>query len=90
MWHLVGGEHSLKISAPQILRFGIDSFLNILNERITQLINEWINYEGVYRTAPATPGLLTTLNPYIHYLRCFIVFMVEEMKNIFFNKLQKE
>ena len=24
------------------------------------LINEWMNYEGVYRTAPATPVLLIT------------------------------
>ena len=47
-------EHFLKISAPQLLRFGIDSVLKILNKRITQLMN----HEGVYRTAPATPGLL--------------------------------
>ena len=25
MWHIVGGEHSLKISAPQLLQFVIDS-----------------------------------------------------------------
>ena len=37
----------------------MDSVLKILNERITYQINEWINYyEGGYRTAPATPGLL--------------------------------
>ena len=35
MWHIVGGEHSLQMSAPQLLRFGIDSVLKILNERIT-------------------------------------------------------
>ena len=52
-----GGEHSLKISAPPLLLFGIDSVLNIPNEKITQLINEWMNGKGVYRTAPATPGL---------------------------------
>ena len=39
MWYMVGGEHSLKISAPQLLRFGIDSVLKILN---TNLINELI------------------------------------------------
>ena len=33
MWHKVGGEHSLKISAPKLLRVGIDSVLKILNER---------------------------------------------------------
>ena len=54
----MGYEHSLKISAPQLLRFGIDSVLKILNERMTQLINELMNDGGVYRTAPATPGLL--------------------------------
>ena len=31
MWHMVGGEHSLNISAPLLLRFGIDSVLKILN-----------------------------------------------------------
>ena len=30
-----GGEQSLKISAPQLLRFGINSVLKILNKRIT-------------------------------------------------------
>ena len=31
MQHMVGGEHSVIISAPQLLRLGIDSVLNILN-----------------------------------------------------------
>ena len=53
-----GGELSLKMSAPQILLFEIDSVLNILNKKITQLMNELMNNKGVYRTAPATPGLL--------------------------------
>ena len=39
MWQMVGGEHSLKMSAPQLLRFGIDGVLKILNKRISQLIN---------------------------------------------------
>ena len=42
MWHMVGSEYSLKISGPQLLRFGIDSVLKIPNERITQWINEAI------------------------------------------------
>ena len=46
MWHMVGGEHSLKILAPQLLQFGIDSVLKILNESI---LNEWIN---LFRTPP--------------------------------------
>ena len=50
------------MSAPWLLRFGIDSVVNILNKRMTQimtdLINELMNYKGVCRTALATPGLL--------------------------------
>ena len=41
MWHMEGGEHSLKISALQLLRFGIDSVLNILNtkdDRLNQIM----------------------------------------------------
>ena len=30
-----------------------------LNKRLTYLINQLIYYEGVCRTAPGTPGLLT-------------------------------
>ena len=55
---MVGGEHSLKISAPQLLWFGIDSTLNIFPQTMTQLMNELINDRGDCRTAPATPGLL--------------------------------
>ena len=39
---MVGGEHLLKISAPYLLRFGMDSAMKILNERITQLLNQFI------------------------------------------------
>ena len=52
------GEHSLNISGPLLFRFGIDSVLNIQNERMNYLINEIINDEGLCRAAPATPGLL--------------------------------
>ena len=38
-----GGELSLRISAPQLLRFGINSVLNILNKRMTYSMNESIN-----------------------------------------------
>ena len=58
MRHMVGGEHSLKISAPQLLWFGIDSALKIFPQTIGELMNERINHEAVCRTAPATPGLL--------------------------------
>ena len=35
---MVGGKHSFKMSAPQLLRFGIDNVLKILNERTTYRI----------------------------------------------------
>ena len=51
-------EHSLKISAPQLLRFGIECLQDSkLNDHS---INQSANDTGVYRTAPATPGLLIT------------------------------
>ena len=53
----MGGEHSLEISAPQLLWFGIDSTLNIFPQTIAQSLT-YLNDEAVYRTAPATPGLL--------------------------------
>ena len=55
---MVGGEHFLQISAPRILRFGIDSVLKILNERISYSMNEYMNPKGVHGTSPATQGLL--------------------------------
>ena len=58
MWHIVGGEHYLKISAPQLIWFGIDSGLKKLNKRITYWINELIIDKCLYRTAPATPCLI--------------------------------
>ena len=59
---MVGGEHSLKISDPQLLWFGIDSALNIFPQAMSYLFSylSYLNHEAVYRTAPATPGLLTT------------------------------
>ena len=38
-----GDEHSLKISAPQLLLFKIDSVSKILNKKNTYQINELIN-----------------------------------------------
>ena len=43
MWHMVVGEHFLKISAPQLLWFGIDSTLNIFPQTMSQSVNELIN-----------------------------------------------
>ena len=50
-WHLTydtrhvthgGGEHSLKISGPQLLWFGIDITSNIFPQTITESVNELI------------------------------------------------
>ena len=38
--------------------------MKIWRKRMTQWINEWISDEAVYRTAPATPGLL--MNPQLY------------------------
>ena len=54
MWHVLGGEHSLKISAPCLLRFVIYDNMKIWRKRLTDLMSD----KAVYRTAPATPGLL--------------------------------
>ena len=34
--------------------------MKIFPQTIAELMNESVNYEAVYRTAPATPGLLKT------------------------------
>ena len=58
MWLVWGGEHSLKISAPLLLRFVIYDIMKIWRKRMTDSLNELMNGKAVYRTAPATPGLL--------------------------------
>ena len=55
---MVGGEHYLQISAPQLLWFGFDSALKIFPQTMSHSVNESINDGGDCRTAPATPGLL--------------------------------
>ena len=40
MWHVVGGEHSLKISAPKLLLFVIYDIMKIWRKRLTHLINQ--------------------------------------------------
>ena len=39
MWHVLWGEHSLKISAPYLLRFGMDRIWKVLNKRMTKWTN---------------------------------------------------
>ena len=43
---MVAGEHTLIMSALQLLRFGIDSVLKSLNERMTQIMTDSINKIG--------------------------------------------
>ena len=61
MWHIVGGEYSLKMSATQLLRSGMDSVLMIMNGRMTDSISQSMSDVGDCRTAPDTPGLLIPL-----------------------------
>ena len=67
MWHMigdmgyvVGGEYSLKMSAPLLLQFVIYDISKMWRKRITLSVNQLINAKGVYRTAPSTPGLLNS------------------------------
>ena len=39
-WYVVGVEHFLKISAPQLLRFGNEGVLKIWRKRMTYRVNE--------------------------------------------------
>ena len=55
---MVGGEHSLKISSPALTVWDRQCFED--SELKDDSINESISDKGVYRTAPATPGLLFT------------------------------
>ena len=57
---MVVGENSLKISANQFLRFGIDSVLKIFPQRMNQLSIQLIIDKAVNRTTLPTPGLLLT------------------------------
>ena len=70
---MVWGECCLKMSALEQLRFWIDSEDS---ERKDHLMNESIN--GVYRTAPAIPGLLIIPYPYPMYTLCLASPYTEE------------
>ena len=56
-WHIVWDEHYLKILAPQLFQFGIDSVWKIFDLK-DYSVSVSINDGGDCRTAPATPGLL--------------------------------
>ena len=61
MGHFAGGEHSLKISAPLLLRFVIFDILKIWRKRLTDWLTELIDYKGVCKTALPTLGLLNSI-----------------------------
>ena len=62
MWHMVGGEHYFKMSAPQLLRFGIDSVLK--DHLLNQPINQWINQERCSKNSLGFTGsVLLFLQP---------------------------
>ena len=58
-WYILWDEHSLKFSAPWLFCFGMDSVLNIFPQTMTWLLS----HKAVYRTAPASPGLLNIMVP---------------------------
>ena len=61
MWHmrrLRGWIFSQNFSS---LALTVCDIMKIWRKRLTDLINEWINEEAVYRIAPGTPGLLKML-----------------------------
>ena len=39
-----GGEHCLKISGPKLLRFGSEGVLKIFLQRMTESLNQQMNY----------------------------------------------
>ena len=61
----------------------MDSVLKILNERIPYSMNQSVNYKGVCRTAPATPGLIMT--DYYQGIKLSESYTSSEIMNSFFN-----
>ena len=61
MWHVWGGEYSLKYFSSLALTVCDLWYYEDLEEK-DDWVTEWINYEAVYRTAPSTPGLLISVS----------------------------
>ena len=57
------GEHSLKTSDPNLIRFWSKVFFEDFEEK-DHWLTELNDYKGVYRISPVTPGLLN--NSTIH------------------------
>ena len=57
-----GGEHSIKMSALELSRFGCNDVLKVGRKRVTQSLNESVSDKAVCRIALATPRLLKITN----------------------------
>ena len=68
IWHIVSGEHTLKVSAPYLLWFGRECILQKFAQRITQWGIWLISNKGVFTTTPATPGLLNYITIPLSYV----------------------
>ena len=55
MWHMVGANILSKFQLPRFYSLGLPVSLRFWTKGWA---NQWINYEGAYRTAPATLGLV--------------------------------
>ena len=95
-WHVWWAEHSLKISARYLLLFLIYDIMKIRRKRLIDWINKSINHKTINRTAPATPGLLTTRFSYCTLLLENVVSMPPQnplltifLKSIFFTLRKK-
>ena len=47
---------------PSLFGFGSENVSKVLSELMTQSVSWFINYKGVCKTAPATPGLFNMIN----------------------------
>ena len=66
-WHIVWDEQFLKISAPKLFRFAIEGVLNIYFHKPWLTLLTLMSDKAVYRTAPATPGLLNIWSEKNHF-----------------------
>ena len=82
---MVGGEHSLKMSALQLSRFGCNDVLMVLRKRVTQLnslgysgsVNKLIKNGLKYSDKKITPVVVSFLDPLflkrLVMLQCFSI-----------------
>ena len=53
--------------------FWSEGLLKIFSQRITDLMSQLMNHEGVCRTAPTTPGLLITTLHTVYIFTCNVL-----------------